>query len=60
MKITNVTLKLLVLNNKEECYFCPMKIYTFANLDLHIFCWFKLTNHIYTHTRTPWNSTQWC
>jgi len=34
MKITNVTLKLLVLNNKEEGYFCPIKRCTFANLDL--------------------------
>jgi len=39
MKITNVTIKLLVLNNKEECYFCPMKMYIFANLDLHVFCY---------------------
>jgi len=37
MKITNVTLKLLVLNNKEG-YFCSMKMYTFAKLDLHVFC----------------------
>ena len=43
MKITNVTLKLLVLNNKED-YFCPMKMCTFANLDLHVFCWSKLAN----------------
>jgi len=41
MKITNVTLKLLVLNNKEG-YFCPMKMCTFANLVLHVFCWSKL------------------
>ena len=45
MKITNVTLKLLVLNNKEG-YFCPMEMCIFANLDLHVFCWSKLTNPI--------------
>jgi len=50
MKITNVTLKLLVLNNKG--YFCPMKMCTFANLDLHVFCWSKLANthtHVYVY-----------
>jgi len=49
MKMTNVTLKLLVLNNKEESYFCPMKRCTFANLDLHVFCWSKLANPIYIY-----------
>jgi len=44
MKIINVTLKLLVLNNKEEDYLCPMKRCTFANLDFHVFCWSKLAN----------------
>jgi len=44
MKITNVTLMLLVLNNKEESYFCPMKRCTFANLDLHVFRCSKLAN----------------
>jgi len=49
MKIINVILKLLVLNNKEEGYFCPMKMYTFVNLNLHVFCWSKLANpFIYT------------
>jgi len=43
MKITNVTLELLVLNNKEG-YFGPMKRRTFAKLDLHVFCWSKLAN----------------
>jgi len=43
MKITNVTLKLLVLNNNEG-YFCLMKRYTFANLNIHIFYWSKLAN----------------
>jgi len=43
MKITNVTIKLLVLNNKEG-YFCPMKRCTFANLDFHVFRWSKLAN----------------
>jgi len=59
MKITNVTLKLLVLNNKEECYFSPTKMCTFANLNLNVFCWSKLANpyiyiyiyiYLYTHT----------
>jgi len=34
----------VVLNNKEEGYFCPMKRCTFASLDLHVFCWSKLAN----------------
>ena len=44
MKITNVTLKLLVLNNKNEGYFCLIKMCTFANLNIHVFYWSKLAN----------------
>ena len=52
MKITNVTLKLLVLNNKEEGYFYPIKICTFANLNLHVFCWSKLAKpYIYIYIK---------
>jgi len=43
MKITNVSIKLIVLDNKEG-YFCSIKMCTFANLDLHVFYWYKLAN----------------
>jgi len=46
MKITDVTLKLLVLNNKEEGYLCPIKRCTFANLDFHVF---YLSKYIYIY-----------